>query len=146
MSEKNKALLHLWCNDGFNKGNVELADKIYDADVLYYEPSAGEVRGLDALKQFVRTWLTAFPDAQLKIEHQVGEGDHVATRWTFMGTHRGNFRGIPPTGKPITMGAMYFYRIANNKVVEIRAIVDILSLLRQLGAVPPVGQASNKQS
>ena len=146
MSESNKALLHLWCNDGFNKGNVELADKIYDANVFYHEPSAGEVRGLDALKQFVRTWLTAFPDAQLKIEHQVAEGDHVATRWTFTGTHRGNFRGMPPTGKSITMGAMYFYRIAHNKVVEIRAIVDLLSLLRQLGAVPPVGQASSKQS
>jgi steroid delta-isomerase-like uncharacterized protein len=144
MSEANKALLRRWCNEGFNKGNVELADELYDADVFYHEPAAGEVKGLEALKQFVSSWLAAFPDAQLTIENQVAEGDNVATRWTFVGTHRGKFRGIAPTGRHIKMNAMYFYRIANGKIVEIRAIVDSLSLFQQLGAVPPLGQPKDK--
>jgi steroid delta-isomerase-like uncharacterized protein len=139
MSEGNKTLLQRWCDEGFNKGNVELADELYDVDVVYYEPAAGEVKGLKSLKLFVSSWLAAFPDAQLRIEDQVAEGDQVATRWTFMGTHQGNFRGIKPTGKRITMSAMYFYHIANGKIVKIRAIVDTLSLLRQLNAVPLVG-------
>lgn len=145
MSEGNKTLLRRWCDEGFNKGNVELADELYDADVIYYEPAAGEVRGLNSLKVFVSSWLTAFPDAQLRIEDQVAEGDQVATRWTFMGTHQGNFRGIKPTGKRITMGAMYFYRIANGKIVKIRAIVDTLSLLQQLNAVQQVGQIKGER-
>jgi len=144
MSEENKALLRRWCDDGFNKRNVELADELYDADVFYHEPAAGELRGLTALKQFVSSWLAAFPDAQLKIEDQIAEDDKVATRWTFVGTHRGNFRGITPTGKPVIMSAMYFYRMANGKIVEIRAMVDSLGLLRQLGAVPLLGQAKDK--
>ena len=140
MSEENKALLLRWCNEGFNKGNVELADELYDANVIYFEPAAGEVKGLKALKKFVSSWLTAFPDAQLKIEDQIAEGNKVATRWTFTGTHRGTFRGITPTGNRIKMDAMYFYRMSNGKIVEIRAIVDSLSLLRQLNALPPSNQ------
>ena len=142
MSEANKALLQRWCDEGFNKGNVAVADELYDADVVYREPAAGEVRGLEDLKQFVSSWLAAFADARLTIEEQVAEGDRVATRWTFAGTHQGNFRGIPPTGKHVKMGAMYFYRIANGKVVEIRAIVDTRTLLQQLGAELRVGMGT----
>jgi steroid delta-isomerase-like uncharacterized protein len=145
MSEVNKSLIRRWGEEGFNKGNVALADELYDANVLYHEPAAGELRGLDALKRFVSSWLTAFPDAQLRIEQQIAENDRVATRWTFTGTHRGNFRGIAPTGKRITMGAMYFYRVANGKIVEIRAMVDTLGLLRQMGAVP-VSSPSNERN
>ena len=140
-SEANKALLQRWCEEGFNKGNVALADELYDADVVYHEPSAGEIRGLEDLKQFVSSWLSAFPDARLTIEEQVAEGDRVATRWTLVGTHHGDFRGIPATGKHVKMSAMYLYRMANGKVVEIRAMVDSRSLLLQLGAQLRVGQA-----
>jgi steroid delta-isomerase-like uncharacterized protein len=139
MSGTNKALVQLWCDEGFNKRNMSIADKVYDRDVFYFEPAAGEVRGLEALKEFVRSWLAAFPDAQLSIEEQVSEEDRVATRWIFSGTHEGKFRGVQPTGKPIKMRAMYFYRFAHDKVVEIWAMVDSLGLLRQLGVAPPVG-------
>ena len=144
MSQENKGILHRWCDEGFNEGNVELADQLYDVDVRYFEPAAGEVRGLTALKQFVQSWRTAFPDARLRIEEQVAEGDRVATRWTFTGTHQGTFRGVPPTNEKITMGAMYFYRIASGKVVEIHAMVDSLGLMRQLGALPSIGQGNVK--
>ena len=144
MSEANKALVRRCGEEGFNKGNVDLADELYDADVFYHEPAAGELRGLEPLKRFVRSWLAAFPDAQLTIENQVAEGDKVATRWTFVGTHRGTFRGIAPTGRHIKMNAMYFYRFANGKIAEIRAIVDSLGLFQQLGAVAPLGWAKDK--
>ncbi len=141
MSEKYKALIQHWATEGFNKNNMAIADEVYAANVHYHEPSAGEVIGLEPLKQFVRTWRAAFPDSQLTIEQQVAEGDNLATRWTFVGTHRGEFRGLAPTGKTMKMGAMYFYRFGKGKVVEIHAMVNLYSLLHQLGAVPLVGQA-----
>ena len=141
MSEANKALVQRWGDEGFNKRNVSLSDEIYDQDVFYFEPAAGEVRGLEALKDFVKSWLAAFPDAQLTIDEQVAEADRVATRWTFVGTHEGKFRGVMPTGKSIKMRAMYFYRFGGGKVVEIWAMVDSLGLLRQLGVAPPFGSA-----
>jgi steroid delta-isomerase-like uncharacterized protein len=134
-TEANKAAIRYWADEGFNKNNLAIADEVYDADVYYHEPAAGVVTGLEALKQFVKSWRAAFPDSQLTIEEQVAEGDHVATRWTFRGTHLGQFRGIEPTGKHIQMSAMYFYRFANRKVIEIHAIVDTLTLLRQIRAV-----------
>jgi steroid delta-isomerase-like uncharacterized protein len=141
MSEANKALIRHWCDEGFNKNNMAIADQVYAADVYYHEPSAGEVIGLERLKQFVVTWRKAFPDSLLAIDEQVAEDDRIATRWTFTGTHRGEFRGLAPTGRPIKFTAMYFYRFAGGKVVEIHAMVNLLKLLQQLGAVPPLMQS-----
>jgi steroid delta-isomerase-like uncharacterized protein len=143
MSEGNKALIRYWCDEGFNKNNMTIADEVYAANVFYHEPSAGEVIGLEPLKQFVVSWRTAFPDSLLTIEEQVGENDRIATRWTFTGTHQGDFRGLAPTGRPIKFTAMYFYRFDGGKVVEIHAMVNLLKLLQQLGAVPPMKQSKS---
>jgi steroid delta-isomerase-like uncharacterized protein len=137
-TETHKQLLRHWAFEGFNQNNMAVADEVYDVNVSYYEPSAGHVVGLDALKQFVITWRTAFPDSRLTIEEEVAEGDRLAIRWTFMGTHQGSFRGLSPSGKPVKMSAMYFYRFARGKVVEIHAMVNSLGLLQQLGAVAPI--------
>jgi steroid delta-isomerase-like uncharacterized protein len=134
MSDANKALIQLWCDEGFNKRNMAIADQVYAADVFYHEPAAGEVHGVEHLKHFVGTWLQAFPDARLIIEDQVAEGEKVATRWTFVGTHRDFFRGVPATGRHISMSAMYFYLFAHGKVSEIRAMVDSHGLFKQLTA------------
>ena len=66
-----KNLLRHWAFDGFNQNNMAVADDVYDVNVSYYEPSAGHVVGLDALKRFVVTWRTAFPDSRLTIEEEV---------------------------------------------------------------------------
>lgn len=143
MSEANKALIRLWCNEGFNKNNMAIADEVYADNVHYHEPSVGEVIGCKLLKQFVVTWRTAFPDSLLRIDEEVAEGDRLAVRWTFTGTHKGDFRGLAPTGRSIQFTAMYFYRFDGGKVVEIRAMVNLLKLLQQLGAVPSLLQARN---
>jgi len=143
MSEENKALIHYWCDEGFNKNNMAIADEVYASNVFYHEPSAGEVIGLEPLKQFVVTWRAAFPDSRLRIDEQVAEDNRVATRWTFTGTHQGNFRGLAPTGRAINFTAMYFYRFDGGKVVEIHAMVNLLRLLQQLGAVPALQQSKS---
>ncbi len=145
IERRNKALIERWADEGFNANNVDLADYIYDANVYYHEPSAGEVIGVTNLKDFVTSWRKAFPDSHLTIEEQVAKDDKVATRWTFTGTHKGTFRGIAPTGKRVSFSAMYFYRFANAKVVEIHAMVNIFAILQQLGAVsapPGVGSVA----
>jgi predicted ester cyclase len=52
------------------------------------------------------------------------------------GTHKGDFRGLAPTGRSVEFTAMYFYRFDGGKVVEIHAMVNLLKILQQLGAVP----------
>jgi C-1 hydroxylase len=84
----------------------------------------------------------AFPDGRMTIEDMVAEGDRVATRKTFRGTHRGELMGIPPSGKAVAIGLMDFVRLVDGKVVESWNAADDLGLLQQLGVLAPIGPAS----
>jgi steroid delta-isomerase-like uncharacterized protein len=79
----------------------------------------------------------AFPDFYSTIDDQIAEGDGVATRWTMHGTHEGEFRGIAPTGKQITVTAIGIFRFSDGKVVESWDNFDQLGMMRQLGVVLP---------
>jgi len=86
-------------------------------------------------KEAVATIRSAFPDLHLSLEDILCEGDKVALHYTIQGTHRGQFLGIPPAGKPFSVTGMINARIAEGKVVERWANVDILGLMKQLGVV-----------
>jgi steroid delta-isomerase-like uncharacterized protein len=60
----------------------------------------------------------------------------VATRWVLTGTHRGEFQGVPPSGKPVTMAGIEFNRIAGGKIAEHCAQFDLLAVMQQIGALP----------
>ena len=80
--------------------------------------------------------LDAFPDLQRPVEDLVAEGDRVVARWRSIGTHRGTFQGIPPTGKQVTMSGITVFRIENAKIVEEWSESDVLGMLQQMGVIP----------
>ena len=63
----------------------------------------------------------------------------MVIRQTWRGTHNGNFLGIPPTGKQVTFTSTEFYRVAGGELAEEWVEIDMLGLLQQLGAIPPMG-------
>ncbi len=69
------------------------------------------------------------------IDDQIAEGDRVVTRWTARGTHKGEWMGIAPTGKPVTVTGILISRFAGGRVVEEWENYDALGMMRQLGAV-----------
>ena len=69
----------------------------------------------------------AFPDLAVEVLDQLGEGD--------TGTHRGPFAGIPATGRSVTITAMHLHRVADTKLLEHWEEIDLLRLMRQLGAL-----------
>jgi len=81
-----------------------------------------------------------FPDIYHTIDDIVAEDDRAAVRFTLRGTHTGNFMGIPATGKRIEVSAVAFQRIADGKVVDLRAVFDQVGMLQQLGVMPTPGQ------
>jgi len=83
---------------------------------------------------------TAFPDLNLTIDDQIGEGDKVAVLWMAHGTHKSELMGIAPTGRQVTVTGMYMYRFACGKLVERSGARDMLGLM-QLGAIPSQRQA-----
>ena len=92
-------------------------------------------------KTFIAAFLAGFPDFQLALEDVLAEGDRVGVRWTFRGTHQGEFMGIAPTGKRVSMSAIEINRVAGGKVAEHWVVLDQLGLLQQLGAIPGPGGA-----
>ncbi len=140
MSEENKALDRRVIEEGLNKDNLALLDELY-ADCVWYRPATGELKG-EALKQFVASMLAAFPDFRITIEDQVAEGDKVVTRWSFTGTHQGEFMGLAPTGKQVTTSGINISRIVEGKIVEEREEWDTLGFFQQLGALPQATEAN----
>jgi predicted ester cyclase len=81
----------------------------------------------------------AFPDSYFTVEDMMAEGDKLATRKTFHGTHQGGFMGIPPTGRRVSMGLIDIVRIADGRVVEHWSMGDNLGMMQQLDLVPRPG-------
>ena len=97
------------------------------------------MQGLEAYKQFISMYLTAFPDSRFTIEDLIAEGDTVVVRYTVRGTHQGNLMAIPPTGKQASVTAIGIFRIVNGIAVEEWVNMDDLGLLQQLGVIPTMG-------
>jgi steroid delta-isomerase-like uncharacterized protein len=85
---------------------------------------------------FMGAFTAAFPDAQISVADSFGERDMVATRWTITGTHRGDFQGVPPTGRPVTMAGVDISRFVDGKVAEHWAQFDVMGVMQQIGAIP----------
>ena len=93
-----------------------------------------DMRGdLKNIKQTISEEFSAFPDLHYTIDDMVAEGDKVATRVTMTGTHKGEFMGIPPTNKKITIRAIFIHRFAGGKIVEEHVEYSALDLMQQLG-------------
>lgn len=139
-AHENKALARRGIEEVFGRGNFAVADEVYANDFVGHAPP-DEIKGPEGVKPFASMFRSAFPDLQFTIEDQIAEGDKVVTRWTARGTHEGEFQGIAPTGKQVTITGITIQRIAGGRIVEGWTNRDDLGMLLQLGVVPPPGQA-----
>jgi len=128
--EQNKAIVRGYMEEVLNKGNLAAFDDYFSEDVVF-NGRKGLRQQLDSMFSLLRH---VFPDLHLTIEDQIAEGDKVVTRVTFRGTHQGEYKGIPPTGKQVTWTGVGIDRIASGKVIEIWHESDDLGMLKQLGA------------
>ena len=136
-TEDNKAHVHRGF-EAVNQKNLAVFDELLTPDVVFHNASA-TMQGLEAYKQFLSMYMTAFPDLHFTIEDMIAEGDTVVARFTTRGTHQGNLMGIPPTGKQVSGTGMFIDRIVNGKGVEQWFHTDDLGLLQQLGVIPAMG-------
>jgi steroid delta-isomerase-like uncharacterized protein len=135
----NKATLRRF-EDAVSTGDAELISKTIDEDfepdVLIRTPLPVEATGAQALKQVWAMLLRGLPDLHLTIEDLIAEGDKVVSRNVVTGTHQGEYMGLPPTGKSVTYNEIFIVRFANGRIAETWGVVDVLSQMRQLGAIP----------
>jgi predicted ester cyclase len=96
----------------------------------------------EALAQHIATVEAGFPRYELAAEDMLAEDDKVALRATFRGIHKGEFAGVAPTQRQVTLPLIIIYRIWDEKIVEHWLSIDMLSFMQQLGAIPEAAAAA----
>lgn len=129
--DANKTIVRRLFEEVWTQGKLAVIDEISDAAHAAYERPA------------VTIWRTAFPDLRITVDDMIAEGDKVVAGVTFRGTHQGELTGelirwltppVPPTGKRVEMRGIYFYRVADGRLLgaDSWVVADWLTLLRQL--------------
>jgi steroid delta-isomerase-like uncharacterized protein len=110
-----------------DSGNAGILDELFSPDYTLNFPGSAP-RNLEETKQFYQELYTAFPDLNHEIQDQIAEGDKVVTRWAATGTHRGEFMGIPPTGRSVSFEGINIYTLSGDKLVASHVNWDLLGL------------------
>lgn len=131
----NKDLVRRLIEEVWNQGQAGRVPEFWSGPADGAAPAPdGEPSTLAEVAALHQRLTDAFPDLRITIDDMIAEGDRVATRLTFRGTHRGSFRGIGPTGRAVEFTASRVYRIADGKVTQTWATVDVFGLVEQLRA------------
>ena len=136
MSSANKSVIRAFTEDVLNQGRWERMNELVKEDFIELDPLPGQQQGREGLKDVLVGMRTAFPDMHWTIAEQVAEDDKVVTRFTWTGTHRDTFLGVPATGKPVEVKGVVIDRLEAGKMADSRILMDTLALLQQLGVIP----------
>jgi predicted ester cyclase len=127
-AEENKALVRREQEELWNyTGNLDAAEELFAPDHA------------EAARQEAADFRRGFPDVVSTIEDLIAEGDKVVARWRSRATHRGEYMGIPSTGKEVEFTGISVYRIEGGKIAESWNSEDQFGLMRQIGAIPEPG-------
>jgi len=138
--EQNTASVRRQVDEAWNKGNMAVLDELMAADLVFHDPPPGIAPDREGFKKIVSMHRKAMADFHVTIEDIFAEGDKVAVRWSWSGTQKGEYMGIAPTGKQVTLNGISIHRFKNGKIVENWHKMDMLGLMQQLGVVPPPRQ------
>ena len=140
MSEsENIAVLGRFIEEVINQGRFEVCDQIVQDNFVELDPLPGQSQGRQGLKDVIAMMRAGFPDIHWVVDESIASGDKVVSRFTWTGTHRGNFLGIPATNRPVTVKGVVIDRLADGKMADSRILMDTLSLMQQLGVIPAPG-------
>ena len=139
--EENKAVIRRWI-EAYNERDLEAEADVLAPGFVAHVPDAPaplDLEGLEAWRQYTAPFTEAFPDLRLTIQDIAAEGDTVAARVAFEGTHRGEFQGLPPTSKTVAFSSMEFNRVVDGQVEEHWVEINLLGVVQQLGVTPIPG-------
>lgn len=135
-TEQNKTIANRIPLEAINKRNLDLLDELTTPDAVDHVLPPGMPPTVASTKQFFAMLFAAFPDFQYTIDFAVAEGDKVVQRVTASGTMKGDFMGIPASGKHATWTETHIVRLVNGRVAEHWGNIDQAGMLQQLGFMP----------
>jgi steroid delta-isomerase-like uncharacterized protein len=131
----NKVVCRRWF-DTISSGSLNALSEILSPDYHDHDPTNEEdVRGIDGARREIEMYRLGFHDFRFTIDDQIAEGDRVCTRWTWHATHTGEFMGVAPTNRKVTMTGQTVHRLHDGLITEGWYNYDFLGALRQIGIV-----------
>jgi predicted ester cyclase len=134
-TELNKSVIRRFVEEVQNNKNWDVYDELNDPEFVNSAPP-GIPSDREGGKIYLGAFLNAFPDCRFTVDDMIAEGDQVVTKKTFTGTHEGEFAGIPPTRKRVTLQFVDIMRVRDGRIVEHWLSMDQLSFMQQLGVIP----------
>jgi len=137
-AETNKTVARREVEEFEGKGNLKVADKVFAPAYSLHFPGYPPM-DVEGHKMLISAFHAGFPDMRITVEEQVAEGNRVTNRVMLTGTNTGDFQGMPPTGKQVTITGINMMQFEDGQIVEIRGVLDVMGLMQQLGAIPMPG-------
>src|SRR5262245_28806854 len=134
---ENKSLVRRYY-EMWNRWDFALADELIAEDISFRGSLGVEVRGREGFRGYMRAVRAALPDFHNHIEELIAEGDKVAARLTYTGTHRGELFGVRPTGRQVSYAGVAIFRIVAGRIIEGWVLGDVHGLVQQLSDAGPV--------
>lgn len=135
-TEENKKIMNYFIEEVINNKNLNAVDTFVSETFVEDVPFPGQEPGREGLKFALKSMFTGFPDMKWTVLEQIAEGEKVVTRFTWTGTHKGVFMGIPPTNKGVEVWGIVIDIVKNGLFSESRILMDNIGLLKQLGVMP----------
>jgi steroid delta-isomerase-like uncharacterized protein len=133
----NKLVARRLAEEVFSKGDLQTFDAIFSKDYVNHNIPVPGVPGTKAgFKELVQATRSAFPDLEVEVQDIVSDGDFVVFHDRVRATSKGEFFGVPASGKSLEWTEIHFLRVVNNQIVEHWTNFDQLGILQQLGAIP----------
>jgi steroid delta-isomerase-like uncharacterized protein len=132
VTQDNATVVRRFADEVITGGAIERAGEFAWEDVVEQVPLPGQGPGLEGLKDILRAMRAGFPDLVFAIQEQISEGDKVASRFEWTGTHRGSFLGIPATGKPVRVWGVVIDRLVEGRIKQTRILMDTMGMMTQL--------------
>lgn len=142
MSERNKAIVRLFFEEVWNRGNTAVVEELCASGFSLHGREGKRALSVQAHQRLVTDWRAAFPDYELTIEHLIAEGDMVALHGTGRATHGGMWQSVAATGKSVVVTETDLFRLADGKLTDWWVDWDALGLMQQIGAIPAPATAT----
>jgi steroid delta-isomerase-like uncharacterized protein len=136
--EENRSVARRFFDEIVNARDDAATNALLAPDLVFHDPNApgGTLHGRDGFKAFRAALVAAFPDFNMTVEDEITEGDKAVVRWTSRGTHRGDFYGLPPSGRQFAVPGVDIFALDGGQIREVWVALDALGMMQQLGATP----------
>ena len=135
-TQDNIQVIERYSQEVMNEGNLDAVDELLAEDYVHRTPPPGMEPTREGFKGFVSAAHAGLHDLTLTTDDILAQGDKVVQRWTNTAVHKGEFMGVPPTGKQVEFSGTSIYTVRDGQIVEDWTLFDAVGLMQQLGAIP----------